>query len=216
VTARRRSGPRTSRSDGRPLRRQGEATRAKLLDAALPTLQEKGVHATRIDDVVRVAGVSHGTFYLYFANKQELLRALAERCADDAADVAAVLPPISSDAPGRDVLRGWLAAYLTYYRRNGVVIRAWSENQFNDRSLARMGTMAFRRMAATVHTSMTASAPPGQGTGRTLELRATALLSLIERFAYTVTSRDLGWTDDQVLDTLAALVHRGWFGGTTT
>jgi AcrR family transcriptional regulator len=215
MPASRPSGTKTSRADGRPLRRQGEATRAKLLDAALPVLGEKGLHATRVDDVVRLAGVSHGTFYLYFANKEELLRALAERCADEFADVAAVLPPISSDASGRDVLRGWLADYLTYYRRNGVVIRAWSENQFSDRSLARMGTMAFRQMAATVHTSMSASEPPGQGNDRAVALRATALLSLVERFAYTVTSRDLGWTDDHVLDTLATLVHRGWFGGTT-
>ena len=48
-------------------------------------------------------------------------------------------------------------------------------------------------------------------TSRSVELRATALLAMVERFAYTVTSRDLGWTDDQVLDTLATLAHRGWF-----
>jgi AcrR family transcriptional regulator len=213
VTATRRSGTKTSRADGRPLRRQGEATRAKLLDAALPVLGEKGLHATRVDDVVRTAGVSHGTFYLYFANKEELIRALAERCADEAAELAAVLPAISSDASGRIVLRGWLSEYLAFYRRHGVVIRAWAENQVTDRALARMGTKAFQRIAATVHTSMSASAPPGPGEG--VELRATALLSLVERFAYTVTSRDLGWTDDEVLDTLATLVHRGWFGGST-
>ena len=52
--------------------------------------------------MVRVAGVSHGTFYLYFANKEELVRALAERCADEADALAAALPPISPDAEGRD------------------------------------------------------------------------------------------------------------------
>ena len=62
--------------------------------------------------MVRIAGVSHGTFYLYFANKEELIRALAERCADEADELAAALPPISADAEGRDVLRAWLADYL--------------------------------------------------------------------------------------------------------
>jgi AcrR family transcriptional regulator len=209
VTARRRSGTKTSRSEGRPLRRQGEATRAKLLDAALPALGEKGFHAARVDDVVRVAGVSHGTFYLYFANKEELFRALAERCADEAADLAAALPPISDDEEGRAVLRAWLADYLDFYRRHGVVIRAWAENQVVDRSLARLGAKSFERIATTVHTSMTGSGDMSHG----VALRATALLALVERFAYTVTSRDLGWTDDQVLDTLAILVHRGWFRG---
>jgi AcrR family transcriptional regulator len=191
----------------RPLRRQGEATRAKLLDAALTAMSDKGFHATRVDDVVRIAGVSHGTFYLYFANKEELFRALAEACAEEAIELAAALPEISPEPEGRDVLRDWLADYLDFYRRHGVVIRGWVENQFADRTLARLGTKSFRRITATVHTSMSGS----KKTSRSVELRATALLAMVERFAYTVTSRDLGWSDDQVLDTLATLAHRGWF-----
>jgi AcrR family transcriptional regulator len=216
VNARRRSSStaakRDASRDGRPLRRQGEATRAKLLDAALPALAEKGIHAARVDDVVRVAGVSHGTFYLYFANKEELFRALAERCADEAAELAAALPPITPDDEGREVLRTWLADYLAFYRRNGVVIRAWTENQVADRSLARLGARSFERIASTVHASMAGSGPRTSGT----DLWATALLAMVERCAYTVTSRDLGWTDDQVLDTLATLVHRGWFRHSAT
>ena len=213
MTAHRRSGTKTSRADGRPLRRQGEATRAKLLDAAIPALTEKGIHASRVDDVVRVAGVSHGTFYLYFANKEELIRALAERCADEAADLAASMPPISSDAEGRAVLRSWLSDYLAFYRRNGVVIRAWAENQMADRALARLGTKSFERIEKTVDSSMSASGSTNvKGPG--VELRATAMLALVERFAYTVASLYLGWTDDEVLDTLATLVHRGWFSAT--
>ena len=37
---------------------------------------------------------------------------------------------------------------------------------------------------------------------RDAELRAAALLAMLERFAYLVTNRDLGWDDDTVLDTL--------------
>ena len=105
----------------RPLRRQGEATEAKLLDAALTAMSDKGFHATRVDDVVRIAGVSHGTFYLYFGNKEELFRALAESCAEEAIQLAAALPEISPEPEGRDVLREWLAEYLDFYRRHGVV-----------------------------------------------------------------------------------------------
>jgi hypothetical protein len=111
------------------------------------------------------------------------------------------------------VLRAWLADYLDFYRRHGVVIRVWAENQMGDRSLARLGTKSFGRIASTVHTSMSASASATKVKAERVELRATALLAMVERFAYTFTSRSLGWTDDQVLDTLATLVHRGWFGG---
>ena len=207
MTPPRSSATKTSRTDGRPLRRQGEATRAKLLDAAVTALADKGLHAARVDDVVRIAGVSHGTFYLYFANKEELFRAMAQHCADEAAELAAALPPISPDPDGEARLRAWLSEYLDFYRRHGVVIRAWAENQFSDRTLARLGTKSFRRIASTVHESMTGS----KATSQSVMLRATALLAMVERFAYTVTSRDLGWTDEQVLDTLATLAHRGWF-----
>jgi AcrR family transcriptional regulator len=205
VTAPSRSTSSTSRGSDRPLRKQGEATRAKLLDAALPALTAKGIHATRVDDVVRSAGVSHGTFYLYFANKEELFFALAERTADEADALAATLPRITPDAAGRAALRAWLADYLHFHRRHGIVIRAWAENHLSDRALARLGTLSFRRIAATVHESM------GLGDADGGTLRATALLAMIERVAYTVNSRDLGWSDDDLLDTLATLVHRGWF-----
>jgi hypothetical protein len=42
-------------------------------------------------------------------------------------------------------------------------------------------------------------------------LAAIALLALIERHTYYLVSRGVG--DDASLDTVAALVHRGWFGG---
>ncbi len=51
----------TGLATGRPLRRPGQATRAKLLAAAVPALAQKGYPASRVDDVVKAAGVSHGT-----------------------------------------------------------------------------------------------------------------------------------------------------------
>ena len=39
--------------------------------------------------------VSHGTFYLYFANKDALVLALAERCADELGGLVARLGDVS-------------------------------------------------------------------------------------------------------------------------
>ena len=55
----------------------------KLLDAGMRVFAERGFHAARVDDIVRAARTSHGTFYLYFANKEDLLRALAVECAHE-------------------------------------------------------------------------------------------------------------------------------------
>ena len=49
----------------------------KLSDAGLRVFAERGYHQSRVDDIVRAARTSHGTFYLYFANKEDLLRQVA-------------------------------------------------------------------------------------------------------------------------------------------
>jgi AcrR family transcriptional regulator len=200
-------------TDGRNLRKQGRATRAKLLEAAVPALAENGYHATRVDDVVRLAGVSHGTFYLYFANMQDLFRALAVQCADEAAALAEALGDVPPGADGYATLYEWLGEFLAFYRRYGVVIRAWAENQVLDRELAKLGVVSFGRIATTLRSSIAAtfSGPPTATRDRTIELRADALLAMLERFSYVVTSRDLGFDPDQLLDDLTLLVHRGFF-----
>ena len=67
----------------RVLRSQGRRTMRKLLDAAMVAFDKRGYHATRVNDVVEIAKTSHGTFYLYFANKEDLLRALVAEAAGE-------------------------------------------------------------------------------------------------------------------------------------
>jgi AcrR family transcriptional regulator len=192
---------------GRELRTQGRRTMTNLLDAGVAALADNGYQATRVDDVVRIAGVSHGTFYLYFSNKEDLFRELAHRCADDVQELAGQLGDVGSDAAGQAELRAWIADFLALYRTHGVVIRAWAEGQVADRKLARLGRESFRQ----VRDQFTARFEAEGRSERDAELRAAALLSMLERFAYLVTNRDLGWTDGTVLDTLNVVVHRGFF-----
>src|SRR5471030_2254111 len=56
--------------------RRKDARPQELLAAALEQFVERGFAATRLEDVARRAGVSKGTLYLYFANKEELFKAV--------------------------------------------------------------------------------------------------------------------------------------------
>ena len=56
--------------------RRKEARPQELLSAALDLFVERGYAATRLDAVAARAGVSKGTLYLYFANKEELFKAV--------------------------------------------------------------------------------------------------------------------------------------------
>jgi AcrR family transcriptional regulator len=49
----------------------GERPR-QILDAALEVFGERGLAAARLEDIARSAGVSKGTIYLYFPNKETL------------------------------------------------------------------------------------------------------------------------------------------------
>jgi AcrR family transcriptional regulator len=207
------SGARAARStgsspiDGRELRTQGRRTMAALLDAGMKVLAERGYHAARVDDIVRAAKVSHGTFYLYFSNKEDLFRALAVQCADEMTELAGSLGPVTADEQGVDELRGWLVDFIATYRKYGVVIRAWMEDQVSSRELSRLGAKAFRGIAASLETRLREAG----GRRRDTTLEAAALLAMIERSTYFVTSRRLGFDDADVADTLAQVAHRGFF-----
>ena len=73
-----------------PLRRsQADATRARILDAALRLFAESGYAATTIAAVAREAGVVPETIYASFGTKKALIDGLSERVAPP--DTAATL-----------------------------------------------------------------------------------------------------------------------------
>jgi AcrR family transcriptional regulator len=69
------SSPANAKSEPRWTRRK-EARPEEITAAALELFVERGFAATRLEDVAARAGVSKGTVYLYFANKEELFKAV--------------------------------------------------------------------------------------------------------------------------------------------
>jgi TetR/AcrR family transcriptional regulator len=63
--------------------RRKEARPGELLDAALALFVEKGFAATRVEEVAARAGVSKGTLFLYFQNKEELFKAVVRQNISD-------------------------------------------------------------------------------------------------------------------------------------
>jgi AcrR family transcriptional regulator len=180
----------------------------KLFDAGMRVFAERGYHAARVDDIVRAARTSHGTFYLYFANKEDLLRALAIDCADDLATLADRVGPITPDEHGFAELRAFLAEFVATYRRYGPVIRAWMEDQVADAEIDRLGVKAFTAIGARLGERMR---DVGAVTDETEPAAVGALMAMLERFNYALASRRLVLDNDEVLDTLAHIIHRGFF-----
>jgi AcrR family transcriptional regulator len=57
-------------------RRRKEARPDEIMTAALEVFAERGFALTKLEDIARRAGVTKGTIYLYFHNKEALFKAL--------------------------------------------------------------------------------------------------------------------------------------------
>ncbi|HEU4956435.1 MAG TPA: TetR/AcrR family transcriptional regulator [Sphingomicrobium sp.] len=60
----------------RKFRRRAEERPGEICAAALRVFAEKGFAAARLDEIAKRAGVSKGTLYLYFKDKEQLFRAV--------------------------------------------------------------------------------------------------------------------------------------------
>ena len=63
---------------GRPAAGRDPAKRQQIIDGARRVFIEMGFDAASMNDITKAAGVSKGTIYVYFANKEELFEALIE------------------------------------------------------------------------------------------------------------------------------------------
>lgn len=76
---------------------QGEATRLRILDAALAEFSAHGLAGARVDRIARAAGANKNLIYVYFTNKETLFTRVLEHGLNDA---FASLPGIAGDLAG--------------------------------------------------------------------------------------------------------------------
>lgn len=111
--------------------------REQILDAACVVLAERGLHALRVSDVAREAGVSAGTVHYYFESKKDVVDAAFEynfaHSLDRRADIlAADHPPLRLL---HEVIESYLPTDPTATRAWMVWAELWTEGA-RDASLA--------------------------------------------------------------------------------
>ena len=88
---------------------QAAATRRLLLDAAGAVFEERGFKATTVGAITGRANTAHGTFYLYFRNKEDAFCQVIESVIVDELAATVVVP--LDDAPRRAMEEG-IRAFL--------------------------------------------------------------------------------------------------------
>jgi AcrR family transcriptional regulator len=200
-SGRRSAGSRTARKpQGRPslgggtpaqdreLRAQGRETVRKLLEAGMIEFEVRGFGGVRVDDVVKRAGISHGTFYLYFANKEDLFKALLRDALHDMEIVAGDFPVVTSDDTGLTVLRRWVRKFFAAYAAHATVIRILSSADLVPDEVYSDGLQLFFSIAEAMTTGMTAAAQAAGRHHESPELTAVACLMMLERVNYLIST----------------------------
>ena len=89
-----------------------EARKTDIIDTAARLFSEKGFHDVKMDDIAEQVGLSKGTIYLYFENKEALFFSIIEvRLAELIAELEEILRP---DEGFRHKLRQFVLRFLQY------------------------------------------------------------------------------------------------------
>jgi AcrR family transcriptional regulator len=162
----------------RAARGRGEETVRRILEAGRECFRSYGYAAARIDDIVAIAGTSHGSFYLYFRNKEDLLHRLAVECAEQLRELTAALEGLPRPVRPDD-LESWVSRFIALYQQDGPVIRVWLDNRDADplmQALANdsLGPLA-KALGAVIDPALAEEVDDG--------MAALSLLSLLERLS---------------------------------
>ena len=126
---------------------QREKTRAWIIKSAIPVFAEHGPDIPVIDDFVKAAGVSRGTFYNYFQTTRELLDAAMASLSDEV--IASIVPAVAGMP---DPLMRLATAARIYYRKATMdpLFGAFLE------SVSGVGTLAIERARGDLQEAMNA------------------------------------------------------------
>ncbi len=173
---------------------QAHPTVSALLAAGREVFVTRGYAGARIDDIVAAAGVSHGTFYEYFKNKNDLAHVL----------VLDAMRPLASAFTGMPVgdtaaLRDWLRGYNARHMDEAALIRVWVDAQAQGATLGADAAPALdwgrRRVASFLR-------PRGFGD---VDAEAVVMVALLDAFGSHARS-------SRVVDAVAHIVQRGLLG----
>jgi AcrR family transcriptional regulator len=182
----------------------------RLLEAGLAEFDEAGLQAARVEDIVKRANTSHGTFYLYFANKDDLFRTLLRDALVDMSAIADDFPVVTSNEAGQTALRRWVHSFSEVYAAHAAVIRILSQADVVGENVFGDGLHLLFRVAEAMTQGMTAAAggPAGDGL-RTehAELTAVACLMMLERVNYLMSAAEVHLPKEEMVDRITAIIY---------
>ena len=180
---------------------RGDATRQTILEAALSLFSTKGYHETTVPDIVKAAGVGHGTFYEYFSSRRDVLIALNAIATTNLTGARRLSTPVSPS----ERIRHEILWYLGDHVDNLELAKIWTDAARFDPEIADARRKLHDRRIERVRRSIELANPAGIDPA----VAAVALYSMLDAFVYHwYIDRSAGTKPTDVLevaDTLSTL-----------
>jgi len=117
--------------------RETGSSRAELVEAAAVVFAERGYQAASVDEVIRRARLSKGTFYFNFASKEDLfLAVIKERLDDPAHELMQITAGAAGNSPTSGVVSAGLAELFRNERDTLMLLQEYWSHAARDEQLA--------------------------------------------------------------------------------
>ena len=184
---------------------KGLRTMRRLLDAATVAFGSFGYHAARVDDIVEIAETSHGTFYRYFRDKEDVLRTLVT----ESLTRPEFFPTFSARELPLDweALREWVGQISLIWHRAAPLFPAATQLASSDRRLRSEVRRALKGLSTNLGRLIVRS---GGAEGVDPDVAGMAMWGMVDRFhsLRQITGDPVRECD---LDDLTTLLHRAFF-----
>src|ERR1700738_3405501 len=194
---------------------KGRQTRAAIEQAARKLFAERGFHGPTLADITSAAGKSAAVFYRYFADKEDLLAALAESFLHDVVTPSGLSLHLP-DSPDDDAFfSSVVTGYWNIFKQNIGIMIAVSQLAATQQRFAAVQN-EFRRFGMDiVAASVRRAQEQGYGTELNPEHTAAAIALLFENFTTVFVGRqNLGvtMTDEDAIAMLSRIWKKTLYG----
>lgn len=165
----------------RQLRTPNPMVRHQFISAAAKLIHEEGFQALRIEEIAEQAGLSIGTFYLYFENKDDLFVGLVIDYTDQLKH--RLKEAVKTEGTVKDRLALALDAYLDFVKESERGFLYYRDLGNVETTVGPLSAWAHDHIAAALRPVLEEGMAQGEIRTTDLDLLAQALVSLTEHIA---------------------------------
>jgi AcrR family transcriptional regulator len=184
--------------------RKSDRTRRRILIAAKHLFDRRGYRDTTVDDITRRAEIAHGTFYLYFRGKSEILRELSDAALSEFDSIA------THEFRTREEVSALVRQTLEVYQRNRLMMRLLREASVTDAHFRENYDEVFLGLLVDHLRDNIDRVNRRLGPELRVDPRgaARAIVGMVESFAYGIFVGDEKFTVDEAVEILTTFCVR--------